>query len=309
MDASRFLAQSDAELAAELQEHGEPCWAIAMGGTRRAYIAAGGTLAGMSDLPAYFAWSEAAQCAVIDRLIRLGVRTLIAVVRLPDDRGPNYRALAREALRALGTSPVRRELYQQHQLSVRVAGDHGALACALDAPEVVDHFSMLAKETAHADGARLVYLFRGPWIDMAAEEAMVGYQLGTQLGRPPSRAELIRAYYGDELPPLSVYVGSGRPQLGQLRPPFLGGAEDCYWAQPPLMRLTAKDWRRIIFDHLFARRTDSARRYPTDGESREMLVRALTEMDGQIVGLGVRHPLGFWAACEQATDFDNRRNG
>jgi hypothetical protein len=192
---------------------------------------------------------------------------------------------------------------------VRVAGDHGALARAFDAPELVDLFSSLAEETANTDGARLVYLFRGPWIDMAAEEALLGYQLGTQLGRPPSTAELVHAYYGEELPPLSAYVGSGRPQLGRLRPPFLGGAEDCYWSQPPLMCLGPEDWRRIIFDHLYARRTDGARRYPTDGESREMLVRALTEMDGQIVGLGARHPLGFWTACKQPADFHNVRNG
>ena len=46
-----------------------------------------------------------------------------------------------------------------------------------------------------------------------------------------------------------------------------------------------------------------------DSESRGMLARALTEMEGQILGLGSRHPLGFWAAFKPQADSYNRMNG
>ena len=44
----------------------EECWAIALGGTRRAYIAEGGVLESAADLDAYFEWVEAAQMRLLD---------------------------------------------------------------------------------------------------------------------------------------------------------------------------------------------------------------------------------------------------
>lgn len=304
MDRGRFLTLDDEAVAIALGAGAEPCWAIAMGGTRRGYIAAGGTLVERDDLAAYFDWVDKAQCAVFDQLFRLGVRTLIAVDVLPADRGATYRTLAREALGRLSTTPARRELYRRHQVHVRVAGDQQALTEALGAPELIDTFETLARETAAATGPRLVHLFRGPWIETATEEAAFGYRLGHELERCPTRDELVEAYYGLALPPLTVYVGSGRPRIGQLRPPFLGGAEDCYWTQAPLMRLSPVEWRRIMVDHLYTRRTQGARAYAMDSESRRMLSGALAEADGHILGIGARHPLGFWHAETQPAPRD-----
>ncbi len=299
MDLAGFLALDDAAAAAALQAGADPCWAIAMGGTRRAYIAQGGALRGPDDLSDYVQWAEAAQCAVLDQVAALGVQTIIAVVRLPGDRGPAYQAMARGALAALATAAPRRELYARRRMRVSATGDLPAIAAALAGPELQEQLAALAAHTAAAAGPRLIYLFRGPWVDPAVEEAQFGYRVGRELGRSPSRAELVRAYYGDDAPPLTVYVGSGRPRLGQLRPPFLGGDEDLYWAQAPLMRLRPETWRRIAYDHLWSRRTHSARDYAADPDSRRALVRSLAAVDGQVVGVGARHPLGFWQPGDQ----------
>jgi hypothetical protein len=102
----------------------------------------------------------------------------------------------------------------------------------------------------------------------------------------------VQAYYSADIPPLTVYVGSGRPQLKLLRPPFLTGAEDLYWSQTSPIRLTERDWRRLIFDHLWSRQTHSARIYPAGAGAQ--LAATLAMQDGHILGVGRLHPLGFW---------------
>ena len=72
MERADFLTLPDSEVAALLQQHTQPCWALAMGGTRRAYIAEGGRLDRPEDALAYLDWIDAAHCAVLDQAFRLG---------------------------------------------------------------------------------------------------------------------------------------------------------------------------------------------------------------------------------------------
>lgn len=296
MQQADFLSLSDAAVAAEIQASGALCWALAMGGTRRAYIADGGRLSSIEDLASYFDWMEIAQRRLVERLFTLGATTIIAIIRVPVDRGPGYAHVAREALAWPVRNPARLAFYTKYMLRVSAAGGLDQLGALLDLPELGSQYERLAETSAAAGGPRLIYLFRGAWATPGIEEVQLGYELSRQLGRMPSRDELVRAYYGCDVPPLSVYVGSGRPQVGRLRPPFLGGDEALYWSVGPLNRLDNRDWRRIIYDLLWSRRTHSARSYPDDAASRATISAALTEHDGQIIGLGSQHPLGFWIA-------------
>jgi hypothetical protein len=270
------------------------CWALALGGTRRAYIAQGGTLRSADDLDAYFRWVEAEQLNLLDRLYALGISTILTVGRLPHDRGASYSLFARRAVGAVLDSPNRRAFYARRDLRVAVAGDPGELATAIDDSTVVDRCAALHNETSHGRGGQLIYLFRGSWAD-GAEEARWGYRIGRTLGRVPTTADLIAGYYGMPVPPLTVYIGSGRTRIAHLRPPFLGGGEDCYWSANCPLRLSGDDWARILEDHLHARRTVSARDYPADPVARQSLATAISALDHHILGLGRLHSLGFWA--------------
>ena len=52
----------------------------------------------------------------------------------------------------------------------------------------------------------------------------------------------------------------------------------------------------MIYDHLWSRRTNSARQYAWDAARRADLAAAFAARDGQILGVGTQHPLGFWLA-------------
>lgn len=296
MDLATFLAVDTETVAAQVQAAGHSCWSIAMGGTRRAYLAEGGSMADAAGMEAYFQWAEASQRAVYEQLFALGIETVILVGRVPADRGPAYSAFMRRIMQRLVSGEQRIASYQKLGLRVRVAGNLAQLAGAIGVADLAQHYAEVADQTAHATGSTLIYLFRGGWYDPASEEAQIGYQVGTQLQRAPTRAELVQAFYGGPVAPLSAYVGSGRPRTGLLRPPFLCGAEELYWSHGPLMRLNEADWRRILFDQLYTRQTAGGRSYPEDEQSRAAICEALRTQDGRILGLGRLHPLGFWVA-------------
>lgn len=282
-----------------MTEHTLPsdsCWALALGGTRRAYLAQGGNLAAPEGQRGYFSWIEQSQRQLLDDLYALGVSTLLTVQRIPSGRGAAYTRGASQIVSAL-LGDLRAEWYAQRGLRVTVAGDPEQI----EASTGIDGFAALsrslAEQTAGGTAGRLVYLFRGDWAD-ATEEANWGYRLGLQLGRAPSQAELIEAFYGQPVPLLTLYLGSGRPQLTRLRPPFINGAEDCYWSANCPVRMRPQDWQRLIADHLTVRRTSGNRSYPSDPETLTSIAQAVADSDGIIVGLGRRHPLGFWLPAE-----------
>jgi hypothetical protein len=296
MDLSTFLEYEPEIVAEHVRAAGQSCWAIAMGGTRRAYLAQGGSFADASGMEHYFRWAEATQRAVYEQLFALGIETIILVGRVPADRGPAYAAFMRAIMQRLVCGEERCASYQRLRARVRVAGDTAQVARAVGVGDLAEQMQGIVDQTAQATGPSLIYLFRGSWYDPASEEAQIGYSVGSQLQRMPTRDELVASFYGGPVAPLSVYVGSGRPRTGMLRPPFLCGNEDLYWAQGPLMRLSTQDWRRLIFDHVYARRTTGGRSYAEDDASRAALRATIETQDGRILGLGSMHPLGFWVA-------------
>jgi hypothetical protein len=296
LDADSFHSLSESEVAEHVHAAGRSCWALAMGGTRRAYLAQGGVLSQPGDLDVYYTWAEASQREIFERLFRYGIESVILIGRVPSDRGAMYAAFLRETLQRLVGNDARRASYTRLGLRVRVAGDFEKIAAAVDAPTLPGLFRELINTTADATGPVLTYLFRGDWHDPATEEAQYGYQLGMLLDRAPTRQELIQAYYQEPLPPLSVYLGSGRPRIGILQPPFLSGGEDLYWSHSPLMRLDDAAWRRILLDHLWARKTTGGRNYASDDHTLLTIRNTLLAQDGRIIGVGRRHALGFWIA-------------
>jgi len=128
MEWSTFVQLPAATIATQLHTAGGACWAVAGGGTRRAYLAQGGRLAQPSVYPAYFRWLEATQRAVFDYLFDLGVTTVLATEHIPLNRGPMYQAHAREAL-ALRHAPEARHHAPRDERDELEPGDERRIGC------------------------------------------------------------------------------------------------------------------------------------------------------------------------------------
>ena len=108
----------------------------------------------------------------------------------------------------------------------------------------------------------------------------------------PTRADLIRAIYGEDIPPATMFLGFGKPIITQVSaPPLLVGEMQCYWSQRPGFSIDERMLRRIFYDYACLRRTwtgnDRSGRYTELTAQRE-------DWETEAV-LGVGQRLGsFW---------------
>lgn len=125
--------------------------------------------------------------------------------------------------------------------------------------------------------------------------------------RATTRAAAIAAYFGCDVPPVTLYLAFGKPVIApDLLPPLLVDKVQCYWTQRPGYRLSEEELRRILYDYAFVRQTWQADK-STRGEN-ALAQRAAWER-GPILGLGRRlgpfwYPQDFHMPDEEETDGD-----
>ena len=106
-----------------------------------------------------------------------------------------------------------------------------------------------------------------------------------------TRAEAVLALYGEEIPPATLYLATGKPTISfDLIPPLLVGQIQCYWSQQPGYTLSETLLRTLFYDSAYLRRTWHEAKLERAAEALEH--RAAWE-EGPMLGLGMR--LGpFW---------------
>jgi tuberculosinol/isotuberculosinol synthase len=73
-------------------------------------------------------------------------------------------------------------------------------------------------------------------------------------GSIPDSPTLIRKYYGEDLPPVSLFIGFDKFTVFDM--PLLGtGEEDYYYSVSPSPYMTVHQLRSILYDHLYVRPT------------------------------------------------------
>jgi hypothetical protein len=106
-----------------------------------------------------------------------------------------------------------------------------------------------------------------------------------------TRAELIRAIYGEEVPLATLYLGTGKPQIVEsIVPPLLMGKVECYWRQHLGYDLDERTLREILYDYAYVRPTW---REDKTGRAEQVLAYADVWATPTVLGLGTR--IGpFW---------------
>ena len=106
-----------------------------------------------------------------------------------------------------------------------------------------------------------------------------------------SRQDLVRALYGEDVPPASLFLSFGKPMVSPaLLPPPLVGSLHCYWLQRPSYELNQREFRNILYDYAYLR---STWKEDKGGRAEQALLHREAWEDGPTIGLGQR--LGpFW---------------
>lgn len=271
-----FLAAPTTEVAAVAPE----TMIYSVSGTRR-----GAALAGKLDKgQGYVQWSRERMMDCLDLIFGHGVRHVIMPVITPSqfmEATPSYREHLWDWLEEGLAGREAVADYQARGWRVRIP-----FAEAL--PRLREAGARLAAET-RAENARYLWAFVIPSHNLLWELALA--RLAQEPGLARSAPEAIRALYGADIPPATLYLDFGKPVFSpDMAPPFLAGVMHCYWTQRPGYSLDEGQWRRILYDYAFTRPT-----WKEDKQGRAAQALAHEEIWRQelIIGLGRR--LGpFW---------------
>jgi hypothetical protein len=117
-----------------------------------------------------------------------------------------------------------------------------------------------------------------------------------------TRQEAIQALYGEDVPPVSLYLGHGKPEIFDEFLPLLTGKVQCYWRQNLGYDLDEQLLRNILYDYAFTR---STWREDKAGRAEEALKYNDIWEKAAVVGLGTR--LGpFWYPSPTPSPFEDR---
>lgn len=226
-------------------------------------------------------WSRERMVSRIDLFFRHGVRNLFVATLTPNIfREVNrYQSqlIERTGWFIAGSEAI--DDYKRLGWRVRLIG-------AEDVPELAAVPQYL-REVTSSQSEHTLY-----W-NIIRDESTPWQQLLTasQRSQARTRDELVRALYGEEIAPITLYLAFGKPIImPDLLPPALMGQVQCYWSQQPGYTLTETQLRTILYDYAYLRRTWQKEKLE---RAKEAQAHRQAWEDGPILGLGMR--LGpFW---------------
>ena len=216
---------------------------LGAGGTRRRAVLAG--LDPTSD--EYAEWTRKEMMACHEMLFRYGVKHIFSAILIDGHRKEVTEGYSEKLVKwvryGLADSEALAE-YARLGWQVRLVGVESW-------PELKPVADRLAQVNPQHDAPRV-------WFSISSEtEKQWSLLLRiAQMQRLESRHDLIRAFYGEEIPLATMYLGTGKPQIVEsIVPPLLIGKMECYWRQHLGYDLDERTLRAIFYDYAFSRDT------------------------------------------------------
>ncbi len=262
--------------AAEVSNAAPATMIYSNGGSRRAAALAG---IAIKDYPG---WSLLKMFECLEIFFRHGIQHVVVPMLMPNqynEKTPGYRENIERWVDEGLSGPDSIAYWQQQGWRVRMLGTESVPALQAAADRLV---AETAPESSHT-----IWFYVVPeaglqwkWVLTAAHESGARTQ-----------AEVVRALYGEDIPPATLLLSSDKPAINHdLLPPLLIGDMQCYWDLKPGYSICEADFRKVLYDYAYLRRTwqeDKSERARSALEDREAWE------NGPIIGLGRR--LGqFW---------------
>jgi adenosine tuberculosinyltransferase len=174
-------------------------------------------------------------------------------------RGEAYRQqFIAAGLSAVALHPIFTRFYDEYQVRVRFYGDYRKIFPGTECAEVPGHFDQIADCTHEHQQRRLFY---GVSTRRALEDAMeLTVQEFARQGTVPDRQALIEMYYGEPIPPVSLFITSGK--FNAFGMPLLETDDtSLYFTVAPSPYLTERQLRAMLYDHLYSRRSSAKSNY------------------------------------------------
>ena len=276
-DTQPSLAEFLAAPASIVAQVTPPTVMFAAGGTRRDAVLQGIPVDRFSEELAAF--SIRRFCETAARFFNLGVRHLFALTvhsKQLQESGPYRDYIIHGTELTVGTLGY--PLYKELGCRVRLVGHE-------EVPELAALAAQLDAETGQ-QGPNTIW-----WMATQSNASVWQRTIAASQGAT-SHAEVIRRYFGEDVPPAGLFISFGKPFFSpEIMPlPLIGDETHSYFYQRPGYDLSDSEIRTILYDYAYLRHTwlsDKSQRYAEVVGQRQMWEQ------NPVLGLGQRVG-SFW---------------
>jgi tuberculosinol/isotuberculosinol synthase len=251
----RFLQLPTHEVAALVKATGQKVCAFPVNGTRRWFMLEHGDKIGDDFFEAYMTTAIKNHVQLCSMLFDHGIHTILAPVfgRELMQRGDEYtQRVGIDGLVRTATDTNYRKFYEQYGVKVRFYGDYRDVLTGTAYEYALKSIYEVADSTKHNSGFDL---FFGVFADEVTETiSRLSVEHYLAHGAVPDKETLIRKYYGEDLPPVSLFIGFDKFSVFDM-PLLSTGEEDLYFSLSPSPYMTERQLRAILYDHIYVRRT------------------------------------------------------
>jgi tuberculosinol/isotuberculosinol synthase len=250
-----FLTLPDEEVARLVYQAGSPVCVFPINGTRRWYLLEHGNDAGKSTFEEYIRITGQKHIEVYRLFFDHGINTLLTPIFGKDilERSGEYMAhVGGKGMAHLATHSDFLNFYAEYDVRVRFYGDHRKVLAGTSYAYLSEIFETLSRQTAAHRRNRLFFgIFADRPFDTIVELATEYYR---QHGKKADLKTMVEEYYGEYVEPVDLFIGFDKLSVFDY-PLLASGEEDLYFTVAPSLYITRSMLRRILYDHLFSRKT------------------------------------------------------
>lgn len=251
----RFLQLPAGEVAALVNATGQKVVVFPVNGTRRWFMLEHADKVGSDFFSTYMDASIQNHVQLCAMLFDHGVHTILAPVfgRELMRRGDEYtRRVGMDGLVRTATDPAYRNFFEKYNARVRFYGDYRDMLKGTQFEYVLGSLYEVMETTKDNTAFNLYF---GVFADEATETiARLSVEHYLAHNAIPDKTTLICKYYGEDLPPVSLFIGFDKFSVFDM-PLLATGEEDLYFSVSPSPYMTERQLRAILYDHIYVRPT------------------------------------------------------
>jgi adenosine tuberculosinyltransferase len=250
----RFLELPTEDIAERVKATGHKVCVFPINGTRRWFMLEHADKIGDDFFKAYVDVSIENHVHLCSMLFDHGIHTILAPVfgRELMRRGDEYtKRVGMDGLVLTATDKNYREFFDKYNVRVRFYGDYRDVLTGTEFEYVLGSIYEVMDATKNNTSFNLFFgVFADEVTDTVARLSVEHYLAHNAI---PDKNALIRKYYGEELPPVSMFIGFDKFSVFDM-PLLATGEEDLYFSVSPSPYMTEQQLRAILYDHIYVRR-------------------------------------------------------
>lgn len=250
----RFLQLPTDEVSALVRATGQKVCVFPVNGTRRWFVLERGNEIGGDFFETYMDAAIKNHIQLCEMMFNHGISIIIAPVfgRELMRRGDEYtKRVGMDGLVRTATDKNYRDFFARLNVKVRFYGDYRDVLTGTPYEYALKSMYEVTEATRQNDGHSL---FFGVFADETTETiSRLSVEHFLAQGAVPDKQTLVRKYYGEDLPPVSMFIGFEKFSVFDM-PLLSTGEEDLYFSLSPSPYMTEHQLRAILYDHIYTRR-------------------------------------------------------